>query len=177
MKINPLASLVSSFRFHPSVGAFMSLFQQPANLRFFSGMALLAIFGAPQADLWPKWQNHDPASARKIDHSVWDTLLKKISGGAASFGDQPIPLRLGKGRGSQGAKGLSRKSPKLAGFGIQPDGAKGLLDQPLQRVNGGGGLVPLSGFIHSGHRHLSGVVQPGALGCQASNHRGRKAFP
>ena len=55
----------------------MGLFQQPANLRFFSGVALLAIFGAPQADLWPKWQKHNSASAQKIDHSAWDTWLKK----------------------------------------------------------------------------------------------------
>jgi hypothetical protein len=77
MKINPLAVLVSSFRFHPSLFAFTSLFRQPANLRFLSGVALLAIFGAPQPDLWPKWQKHDAASARQIDHSPWDQLLKK----------------------------------------------------------------------------------------------------
>jgi hypothetical protein len=49
-------------------------------LRFQSKLgvfALLAIFGAPQADLWPKWQKHDPASAQKIDHSGWDKWLKK----------------------------------------------------------------------------------------------------
>ena len=49
-------------------------------LRFQSKLgvfALLAIFGAPQADLWPKWQKHDPASAQKIDHSAWDKWLKK----------------------------------------------------------------------------------------------------
>ncbi len=55
----------------------MSLFQQPVNLRFFSGVALLAVFGAPQSDLWPKWQKHEPASSQKIDHSAWDTWLKK----------------------------------------------------------------------------------------------------
>jgi hypothetical protein len=77
MKINPFESFVSSFRFHPSVFACMNLFQQPANLRFFSGLALLAIFGAPQPDLWPKWQKHDAASAQKIDHSAWDKLLKR----------------------------------------------------------------------------------------------------
>ena len=55
----------------------MSFFQQPANLRYFSGIALLAIFGAPQADLWPKWQKHDSASVQKIDHSTWDKLLKE----------------------------------------------------------------------------------------------------
>ena len=49
-------------------------------LRFQSKLsvfALLAIFGVPQADLWPKWQKHDPASAQKIDHGAWDRLLKK----------------------------------------------------------------------------------------------------
>src|SRR5918992_4664801 len=49
-------------------------------LRFQSKLgvfALLAIFGAPQADLWPKWQKHDPASAQKIDHSAWDRWVKK----------------------------------------------------------------------------------------------------
>ena len=48
-----------------------------SSLAFFAGVALLAIFGAPQADLWPKWQKHDPASAQKIDHSAWDKWLKK----------------------------------------------------------------------------------------------------
>lgn len=48
-------------RFQPKLGVF----------------ALLAIFGVPQADLWPKWQKHDPASAQKIDHSAWDKWLKK----------------------------------------------------------------------------------------------------
>jgi hypothetical protein len=31
---------------------------------------------APKADLWPKWQKHDPASTRQIDHSAWDKFLK-----------------------------------------------------------------------------------------------------
>jgi hypothetical protein len=93
MKINLLGSRVSSFRFHPSVFARMSRFQQPVNLRFFSGVALLAIFGAPQPDLWPKWQKHEPASAQKIDHSAWDKWLQKF--GAASFGNPSRPLRIG----------------------------------------------------------------------------------
>jgi hypothetical protein len=77
MEINPSGRLASSFRFHHSVFAWMSLFQQPANLRFFPGVALLAVLRAPQADLWPKWQKHEPASSQKIDHSAWDTWLKK----------------------------------------------------------------------------------------------------
>src|SRR5918995_744949 len=77
MKLNPFGSQVSSFRFHSSVLVCMSLFHRRVNRRFFSGVALLAIFGTPQADLWPKWQRHDAASAQKIDHGAWDRLLKK----------------------------------------------------------------------------------------------------
>jgi hypothetical protein len=29
----------------------------------------------PKADLWPRWQQHDAADTRMIDHSAWETLL------------------------------------------------------------------------------------------------------
>jgi len=32
---------------------------------------------APKAELWARWQKHDPASGQKIDHGVWDRLLKQ----------------------------------------------------------------------------------------------------
>ncbi len=32
---------------------------------------------APGAKLWPRWQKHDPASAREIDHGLWDQFLRK----------------------------------------------------------------------------------------------------
>ena len=32
---------------------------------------------APKAELWARWQKHDPASGQKIDHRVWDRLLKQ----------------------------------------------------------------------------------------------------
>ena len=32
---------------------------------------------APKAELWPRWQKHDAASTQTIDHSLWDTFLKK----------------------------------------------------------------------------------------------------
>ena len=32
---------------------------------------------APKAELWPHWQKHDAASTQTIDHSLWDTFLKK----------------------------------------------------------------------------------------------------
>jgi hypothetical protein len=47
------------------------------HLHFVAAVALLAIFGAPKADLWPRWQKHDPASIQKIDHGAWNTFLKK----------------------------------------------------------------------------------------------------
>ena len=34
-------------------------------------------WAAPKAELWPKWQKHDPSSTQKIDHGPWDTFLKK----------------------------------------------------------------------------------------------------
>lgn len=33
---------------------------------------------APKAELWPRWQKQDPASAQKIDHGAWDGFLKKF---------------------------------------------------------------------------------------------------
>jgi hypothetical protein len=31
---------------------------------------------APRADLWPRWQAHDPQSSTRVDHSVWGRLLE-----------------------------------------------------------------------------------------------------
>ena len=33
---------------------------------------------APKAELWARWQKHDPASAQRIDHGGWDRLLKQF---------------------------------------------------------------------------------------------------
>ena len=30
---------------------------------------------APSADLWPRWQAHDPASDKAIDHGTWNSLI------------------------------------------------------------------------------------------------------
>lgn len=32
---------------------------------------------APKAELWLRWQKHDPASQQKIDHGAWDRFLKQ----------------------------------------------------------------------------------------------------
>jgi hypothetical protein len=36
-----------------------------------------AALAAPQADLWPRWQAHDPGSKTTIDYSAYDSSLKK----------------------------------------------------------------------------------------------------
>ena len=32
---------------------------------------------ASKAELWPRWQKHDPNSRQQIDHSVWESFLKQ----------------------------------------------------------------------------------------------------
>lgn len=34
-----------------------------------------SVTAAPEAELWPRWQTHDPVSTTQVDHSAWDTLL------------------------------------------------------------------------------------------------------
>jgi len=33
---------------------------------------------APAAELWPRWQAHDPANAAVIDYADWDSLLARV---------------------------------------------------------------------------------------------------
>jgi hypothetical protein len=42
-----------------------------------SGFLFLEAALAPDADLWPRWQAHDPASTARIDHGDWDRFLKR----------------------------------------------------------------------------------------------------
>jgi len=41
------------------------------------GFAALESLFAPSADLWEKWQAHDPTSKTRIDHGAWGGFLKK----------------------------------------------------------------------------------------------------
>lgn len=36
-----------------------------------------AVTAAPQAELWPRWEAHDPASTRTIDHAPWGRFLDR----------------------------------------------------------------------------------------------------
>jgi hypothetical protein len=36
-----------------------------------------AAHGAPKAELWARWQKHEPANKQKIDHGAWDRFLKQ----------------------------------------------------------------------------------------------------
>jgi hypothetical protein len=40
-----------------------------------TGIASFQALFAPSADLWPRWQAHDPAATETIDHAAWDRLL------------------------------------------------------------------------------------------------------
>src|SRR6266545_2680088 len=35
------------------------------------------VHAAPKAELWARWQKHDPTSTQKIDHSPWDRFLRQ----------------------------------------------------------------------------------------------------
>jgi len=56
-----------------------------ANLSLTSLLATSVIFmffispahAAPKANLWPRWQQHDPTSSKTIDHALWDSFLRK----------------------------------------------------------------------------------------------------
>ena len=32
---------------------------------------------APEADLWSRWERHDPAGAARVDHAAWDRFLSR----------------------------------------------------------------------------------------------------
>jgi hypothetical protein len=39
--------------------------------------AIPEAYGAPAAELWPRWQTHDPDSAVIVDHADWGLLLER----------------------------------------------------------------------------------------------------
>jgi hypothetical protein len=41
-----------------------------------SGAGSFEALFAPSADLWKRWETHDPRSTTVVDHSAWDRLLK-----------------------------------------------------------------------------------------------------
>lgn len=53
------------------------------GLRFLAAGGCLAgllagnLLAAPKARVWPRWQQHDPQSTRRIDHGAWTAWLQK----------------------------------------------------------------------------------------------------
>ena len=46
-------------------------------LIFLGGLfCVAAVYGAPAADLWPRWQKHDPDSLIVVNHIDWDIMLQ-----------------------------------------------------------------------------------------------------
>ena len=41
-----------------------------------AGISSFEALFAPDADLWPRWEAHDPAARATIDHAAWEGLLK-----------------------------------------------------------------------------------------------------
>ncbi len=41
-----------------------------------TGMVWIERIFAPKAELWPRWQAHDPGSGASIDHGAWQRLLE-----------------------------------------------------------------------------------------------------
>lgn len=48
-----------------------------ALLLAWGGFAEAQIWGAPKANLWPRWEQHDASDTRSIDHGTWDVFLRK----------------------------------------------------------------------------------------------------
>ena len=64
-----------------------------------AGLTSLEALCAPRADLWERWETHDPKSSAEIDHQAWGRLLKtyivtdsdgvnRFDYGAVSAGDR-----------------------------------------------------------------------------------------
>ena len=41
------------------------------------GVAEAQLFGPPKSNLWPRWEKHNAADTRTIDHGAWDAFVKK----------------------------------------------------------------------------------------------------
>jgi hypothetical protein len=55
------------------------LFRLSLHLLVVGGLSLLLISGvsgAPRAQLWPRWQQHDAQNTQTVDHSSWDAFLR-----------------------------------------------------------------------------------------------------
>jgi hypothetical protein len=62
-------------RFIPSTKESEMLRATVLLISFFLLAVSVAAFAAPKADLWPRWENHDPVSDKAIDHSAWGAFL------------------------------------------------------------------------------------------------------
>src|SRR5260370_34532897 len=54
---------------------------QPTRRSLILSGALLLVrceaLAAPRAELWPRWQQHDPRATTRIDHAAWGGFLRK----------------------------------------------------------------------------------------------------
>ncbi len=48
-----------------------------AAIIFITAVQIPAAFAAPKAELWPRWEKHNPEDATRIDHSKWASFLER----------------------------------------------------------------------------------------------------
>jgi hypothetical protein len=70
---------------------------------------------APQADLWPRWQTHDPDSRARIDHTAWSDWLAKYRREPGDDGVARLDYAAAK---ANGREALGAYIDRLAGVAI-----------------------------------------------------------
>lgn len=58
-------------------GLIKSLCKQSLLACAASVLACVPAAAAPQPELWPRWEKHDPTSTQEVAHAVWDTFLQE----------------------------------------------------------------------------------------------------
>ena len=60
-----------------------------------------ASYAAPEADLWPRWEAHDPDSTESIDHSAWSEWLAEYRQPAGDDGVARLDYARAKDQGRE----------------------------------------------------------------------------
>ena len=161
-----LASLSAGFR--PLGRLVLPLLLIAPLAAFTSGERLFA----PSADLWERWETHDPASTAQIDFSAWDSFVKRNvvvgSDGVHRLDYAALAASCRAGTGCHHRR--PRQSPDQL---LCQERAIRLLGQPLQRGDREGDPRPLPGGLDPGCRYLARPLRQWPLG-QGACERGRR---
>ena len=87
--------------------------------------------GAQKAELWARWQKHDPGSAQKIDHSAWDGFLKKFVVVSDPSGINRVRYQAVAAEDFKSLQDYLKIDAGSGDFQLQPQRTESLLDQRL----------------------------------------------